>query len=91
LCTITLDALKTAETNEDKTTAEAFKNTAEQASKLQEWQRAVEFYTEAIKIDLRNSVYRSNRAAVLISMEQFYAAQEDAFIATKLDPTNAIA
>ncbi|KAL8394168.1 hypothetical protein RB595_002234 [Gaeumannomyces hyphopodioides] len=54
-----------------------------------EYQKAVDLYTEAIQIDLSNAVYRYNRSAALIEINEFKAAEEGAYIATQLDPKYA--
>lgn len=57
--------------------------------KCREYRKAVDLYTEAIKIDLSNAVYRCNRSAALIGINKFEAAEEDTYIATQLDPKYA--
>ena len=54
--------------------------------KAQNYQKAVDLYTEAIKIDLSNTIYRSNRSAALLSMGM-EEAHQDAHVTTQLNPT----
>ena len=81
--------LKKAETPEEKAQAEDFKNKGNDALKKGKFQEAVDLYTEAMKIDLTNAVYRCNRAAALLELNRNEDAEEDAFIATQLDPRYA--
>ncbi|KAK4167913.1 small glutamine-rich tetratricopeptide repeat-containing protein 2 [Cladorrhinum sp. PSN259] len=83
---VPVKGLKKAETAEEKAQAEEFKNKGNHALKKGEFQEAVDLYTEAMKIDLANAVYRCNRAAALLELGQNKEAEEDAFIATHLDP-----
>ncbi|KAK1828634.1 small glutamine-rich tetratricopeptide repeat-containing protein 2 [Podospora conica] len=69
--------------------AEAFKTQGNDALKRGEFQRALDLYTEAIKIDLTNAIYRSNRSAALVELQRYEDAEEDAYIATQLDPKYA--
>ncbi|KXN81750.1 Small glutamine-rich tetratricopeptide repeat-containing protein 2 [Leucoagaricus sp. SymC.cos] len=81
--------LKKPETAMEKAKAEGFKNMADEAFKRKEYQRASDLYTEALRIDLTNAVYRCNRAAAQLALENWMNAEEDAYIATQLDPTYA--
>ena len=81
--------LKKPETAEEKAKAEEFKNKGNEALKKGESQRAVDLYTEAMKIDLTNAIYRCNRSAALIEMQKFEDAEQDAYLATRLDPKYA--
>ncbi|KAL2173144.1 prion-inhibition and propagation-domain-containing protein [Thermothelomyces heterothallicus CBS 202.75] len=86
---IPTEGLKRPETTEEKARAEDFKEKGNDAMKRGEYQKAVDLYTEAIKIDLGNAVYRCNRSAALIGINEFEAAEEDAYVATQLDPKYA--
>ncbi|KAK4244267.1 small glutamine-rich tetratricopeptide repeat-containing protein 2 [Corynascus novoguineensis] len=86
---ISAEGLKKPETDKEKAKAEEFKEKGNDALKRGEYQKAVDLYTEAIKIDLSNAVYRCNRSAALIEINEFEAAEEDAYIATRLDPKYA--
>jgi hypothetical protein len=81
--------LKKAETSMEKAKAEEFKKKGDEAWKRKEYQAASDLYTEAMKIDLTNAVYRCNRAAAQLGLENWMNAEEDAYIATKLDPKYA--
>lgn len=81
--------LKKAETAEEKAKAEAFKTQGNDALKKGEFQTAVDLYTEAMKIDLTSAIYRSNRSAALLELQQYEDAEEDAYISTQLDPKYA--
>jgi tetratricopeptide (TPR) repeat protein len=86
---IPTEGLTRPDTAEEKAKAEEFKEKGNEAMKLGDYQKAVDLYTEAIKIDLSNAVYRCNRSAALIEVNEFEAAEEDAYIATQLDPNYA--
>ncbi|KAK0749074.1 prion-inhibition and propagation-domain-containing protein [Schizothecium vesticola] len=81
--------LKKAETAEEKAKAEAFKTQGNDALKRGEFQKAVDLYTEAMKLDLTSAIYRSNRSAALLELQQYPEAEEDAYISTQLDPKYA--
>lgn len=76
-------------TQEESEKAEGFKAKGNEALKAQKYQKAVDLYTEAIKIDLSNSIYRSNRSAALLSMGKVEEARQDALVTTQLDPNYA--
>ncbi|KAF8626728.1 hypothetical protein AX17_006494 [Amanita inopinata Kibby_2008] len=77
-------------TPEERDRAKSFNLRGNEAMKKGQWQVAVDFYTEAIKIELDNAGFRSNRSAAFRSMERHEDAREDAFIATRLDPNHAL-
>lgn len=77
--------VKGAETAEQMGKAEDYKNQGNEALKKNEYQKAVELYTEAIKLDLSNAIYRCNRSAAMIGLEMYEEAEGDAHIATLLD------
>ncbi|UKZ46819.1 hypothetical protein TrVGV298_001029 [Trichoderma virens] len=83
------DSPEGPETAEQKAQAEDYKNQGNEALKKNEYQKAVDLYTEAIKIDLSNAIYRCNRSAALIGLDMFLEAEEDAYVATLLDPKYA--
>ncbi|KFY19217.1 hypothetical protein V493_08076 [Pseudogymnoascus sp. VKM F-4281 (FW-2241)] len=86
---IDTSTIKEPETEVEKAKAEAFKNKGNAALQKKQYQEAIDLYTEAIKIDLGNAVYRCNRSAALFSKEMFEDAEEDAYIAAQLDPKYA--
>jgi tetratricopeptide (TPR) repeat protein len=81
--------LKKPETDAEKAKAEEFKNKGNAALQKKQYQEAFDFYTEAIKIDLGNAVYRCNRSAASLSNDRFEEAEEDAYVSTQLDPKYA--
>jgi tetratricopeptide (TPR) repeat protein len=72
-----------------KPKAEDFKRQGNEATRKKLHQRAVELYTEAVKADSGNVVYRNNRSGALYDLGKNQEALDDALIATKLDPTYA--
>lgn len=81
--------IKKPETDAERVKAEEFKNKGNAALQKKQYQEAVDFYTEAIKIDLGNPVYRCNRSAASFSNDKFEEAEEDAYVSTQLDPEYA--
>ncbi|KAK0654909.1 prion-inhibition and propagation-domain-containing protein [Cercophora newfieldiana] len=86
---IDIKGTEKAKTPEEMARAEEFKNKGNEAMKKSEFQKAVDLYTEAMKIDLTNAIYRCNRAAALLELQKYEFAEEDAYVATKLDPKYA--
>jgi tetratricopeptide (TPR) repeat protein len=86
---IPLSEMKPPETEELKAKAEDFKKKGNEALSKQDYTKAIVLYTEAMKIDPRNAVYRNNRSAASYSLEQYEDALEDAYVATRLDPKYA--
>lgn len=72
-------------TDEDKAKAEQFKAQADEAHRKGELDRATELYTEAVKLDLTNAVYRNSRAATLCAQGRYPEATQAAYIAVQLD------
>ena len=87
---IAVESLQTAETAAERDEAEEFIARGDDALKV-DLQEAVDYYTDAMRIDLRSATYRCKRSAVLITMGEFEAAEEDACVATQLDPKDATA
>jgi len=81
--------VKKAETEEEKAKAEDFKTKGNESMKKKKYQEATDFYTEAIKIDLSNAIYRCNRSAALFADNKMDLARDDAYIATQLEPKYA--
>ncbi|KAH8193742.1 hypothetical protein TruAng_012090 [Truncatella angustata] len=81
--------LKKPETAEEVAQAEKWKDKGNNAMTNKDYEKAIEFYTEAMKIDLTNAIYRCNRAAATYALERFEESLEDAFVATLLDPKYA--
>ncbi|RVX18098.1 Translocon at the outer membrane of chloroplasts 64 [Vitis vinifera] len=68
-----------------ETSAEIAKEKGNQAFKDKQWQKAVGFYTEAIKLSGNNATYYSNRAAAYLEMGSFLQAEADCTKAINLD------
>jgi len=66
--------------------AEAFKEKGNRAFGEKKYDEAINFYTEAIKIDARNHVYFSNRSAAYMGKNMYSNALEDAEQCVKLNP-----
>jgi tetratricopeptide (TPR) repeat protein len=77
--------IKPPETEDLKAKAEDFKKRGNDALAKKEYEKAIEFYTEAIKIDPSSAVYRANRSAARYSLERYEDSLEDAYIAIRLD------
>jgi len=82
-------AVERAKSEADRTRAEEFKAQGNDALKKGELQKAVELYTEALKLDNGNAMYRCNRSAALLGLEKWDYAEEDALVAVRLDPKYA--
>ncbi|KAJ7748394.1 prion-inhibition and propagation-domain-containing protein [Mycena metata] len=72
-------------TAEEKSQAEDVKARANDAMRSNRYQKAVDLYTEAMKIDLSNPIYRANRSAALLTMGKVEEAHHDALVTTQLD------
>ncbi|CAH9143968.1 unnamed protein product [Cuscuta epithymum] len=68
--------------------AEMAKEKGNQAFKEKQWQRAIGFYTEAIKLNGDNGTYYSNRAAAYLELGSFIQAETDCTKAIELDKKN---
>ncbi|XP_021292215.1 outer envelope protein 64, chloroplastic [Herrania umbratica] len=68
--------------------AEVAKEKGNQAYKDKQWQKAVGFYTEAIKLNGNNATYYSNRAAAYLELGSFLQAEADCTKAINLDKKN---
>uniref|UniRef100_A0A7C9FIU3 Amidase n=1 Tax=Opuntia streptacantha TaxID=393608 RepID=A0A7C9FIU3_OPUST len=68
--------------------AEVAKEKGNQAFKEKQWQKAIGFYTEAIKLDGSNATYYSNRAAAYLELGSFVQAEGDCTKAISLDKKN---
>ncbi|KAI5660282.1 hypothetical protein M9H77_29075 [Catharanthus roseus] len=71
-----------------ETSAEMAKEKGNQAFKDKQWQKAIGFYTEAIKINGNNATYYSNRAAAYLELGSFLQAEADCTKAIDLDKKN---
>ncbi|KAL2934224.1 Outer envelope protein 64 chloroplastic [Bienertia sinuspersici] len=68
--------------------AEFAKEKGNQAFKDKQWQKAISFYTEAIKLYGSNATYYSNRAAAYLELGSFVQAEADCTKAINLDKKN---
>ncbi|KAL1553920.1 Outer envelope protein 64, chloroplastic [Salvia divinorum] len=75
-----------ANTNEES--ANVTKEKGNQAFKDKQWQRAIGFYTEAIKLNSTNATYYSNRAAAYLEIGSYIQAEADCSQAIDLDKKN---
>ncbi|PSS26689.1 Translocon at the outer membrane of chloroplasts like [Actinidia chinensis var. chinensis] len=71
-----------------ETSAEIAKEKGNQAFKDKQWQKAVGFYTDAIKLNGNNATYYSNRAAAFLELGSFLQAEADSSAAINLDKKN---
>ncbi|KAK4350090.1 hypothetical protein RND71_029403 [Anisodus tanguticus] len=71
-----------------ETSAEMAKEKGNQAFKEKQWQKAIGFYTEAIKLNGNSATYFSNRAAAQLEMGNFLQAEADSSKAIDLDKKN---
>lgn len=69
----------------DMDTAELLKEKGNAAYKGKQWNKAVSFYTEAIKLNDANATYYSNRAAAYLELGCYQQAGEDCSKAISLD------
>lgn len=68
--------------------ADIAKEKGNAAYKDKQWQRAINFYSEAIKLNGKNATYYSNRAAAYLEIGSFAQAEEDCSAAIGLDKKN---
>jgi len=74
-------------TAEEKEKAEVVKAEGNELMKTEEFQKAIEKYTEAIELDGSNQVFYCNRAAAYSKLNNHYSAVEDCKRAIDMDPT----
>lgn len=68
--------------------AEISKEKGNVAYKGKQWHKAVNFYSEAIKLNEKNATYYSNRAAACLELGRFQQAEEDCSKAISIDKKN---
>ncbi|GAA0171201.1 hypothetical protein LIER_25291 [Lithospermum erythrorhizon] len=73
------------DTSSNLNAAELLKAKGNAAYKKRQWNKAVSFYTEAIKLNDQNATYYSNRAAALLELGCFQQAEDDCTKAISLD------
>ncbi|XP_057465351.1 translocon at the outer membrane of chloroplasts 64-like [Actinidia eriantha] len=71
-----------------ETSADVAKEKGNQAFKDKQYQKAISFYTEAIKLSGNNATYYSNRAAAYLELGSFLQAEADCTNAISLDKKN---
>ncbi|CAM8915458.1 unnamed protein product [Rhodiola kirilowii] len=64
------------------------KEKGNQAFKEKQWQKAIGFYTDAIKLNGKCATYYSNRAAAHLEIGSFHQAESDSTKAIELDRKN---
>lgn len=84
-----IDGAEKVASDEERAQAEDFKNKGNDAMRDKAYEVAFEYYTKAAKIDVGNAVYRCNRSAALLELQNYEEAEGDAFLATQLDPKYA--
>ncbi|KAL0357071.1 UNVERIFIED_CONTAM: Outer envelope protein 64, mitochondrial [Sesamum calycinum] len=72
-------------TNGNMDAAELLKEKGNAAYKGKQWNKAVSYYTEAIKLNDANATFYSNRAAAYLELGCFQQAEEDCSMAISLD------
>ncbi|GAV65354.1 TPR_1 domain-containing protein/Amidase domain-containing protein/TPR_11 domain-containing protein, partial [Cephalotus follicularis] len=68
--------------------SELLKEKGNAAYKGRQWNKAVSYYSEAIKLNGANATYHSNRAAAYLELACFREAEEDCSKAISLDKKN---
>lgn len=74
--------------NENFDASELLKEKGNAAYKGKQWNKAVNYYSEAIKLNGKNATYYSNRAAAYLQLGCFQKAEEDCNMAISLDKKN---
>ncbi|KAJ5812046.1 hypothetical protein N7474_008347 [Penicillium riverlandense] len=69
-----------------KAEAERFNEMGDQAMSHRKYQEAFDAYGQAINVDLRSAIYRCKRSDASLAQGNYPEAEEDAHIATLLDP-----
>ncbi|KAF2294053.1 hypothetical protein GH714_007121 [Hevea brasiliensis] len=76
------------DTNGNMDASELLKEKGNAAFKGKQWNKAVNYYTEAIKLNGTNATYYCNRAAAYLELGCFQQAEEDCSKAISLDKKN---
>ncbi|XP_068641600.1 outer envelope protein 64, mitochondrial [Aristolochia californica] len=85
---IASNSLPVPDTDGDMDTSELLKEKGNAAFKGRQWNKAVNFYTEAIKLNSTNATYHCNRAAAYLELGCFQQADADCTQALSLDKKN---
>ncbi|CUS13932.1 unnamed protein product [Tuber aestivum] len=75
--------------NAEKAEAESLKGKGNAAMAKKDYQSAIDYYTQALRIVPNNPIYLSNRAAAYSSTSQYEKAIQDAQVAVDTDPSYA--
>ncbi|KAJ9159117.1 hypothetical protein P3X46_024643 [Hevea brasiliensis] len=75
-------------TNGNMDASELLKEKGNAAFKGKQWNKAANYYTEAIKLNGKNATYYCNRAAAYLELGCFQQAEEDCSKAISLDKKN---
>lgn len=86
--TVASSSLPFADTNGNLDTSELLKEKGNAAYKGRQWNKAVTYYSEAIKLNGANATYYCNRAAAYLQLGCFQQAEEDCTMAISLDKKN---
>ncbi|CAN8256794.1 unnamed protein product [Cochlearia groenlandica] len=76
------------DSNGNMEASEVMKEKGNAAYKGKQWNKAVSFYTEAIKLNGANATYFCNRAAAYLELARFQQAEEDCTEALSIDKKN---
>ncbi|XP_015578882.1 outer envelope protein 64, mitochondrial isoform X2 [Ricinus communis] len=76
------------DTNGNMDASELLKEKGNAAFKGGKWNKAVDYYTEAIKLNGSNATFYCNRAAAYLELGCFQQAEEDCSMAISLDKKN---
>ncbi|PON55921.1 Amidase [Parasponia andersonii] len=82
------NSLPLPDTNGGMDASELLKEKGNYAFKGRQWNKAVNYYTEAIKLNGTNATYYCNRAAAYLELGCFQQAEEDCSRAMELDKKN---
>ncbi|KAL5705232.1 amidase [Ranunculus cassubicifolius] len=82
---ITSSSSLVSDTNGDMDTSELLKEKGNAAFKGKQWKKAVNYYSEAIKLNSKNATFFANRAAAYLQMGYFQEAEADCSKAISLD------
>ncbi|KAF8404606.1 hypothetical protein HHK36_009493 [Tetracentron sinense] len=85
---IVSNSLPLPDTNGNMDTSELLKEKGNAAFKGRQWNKAVNYYGEAIKLNETNATYYCNRAAAYLELGCFQQAEEDCSQAILLDKKN---
>ncbi|PIA52131.1 hypothetical protein AQUCO_01000190v1 [Aquilegia coerulea] len=85
---IASNSLPLPDTNGDMDTSELLKEKGNAAYKGKQWNKAVNYYNEAIKLNSENATYFCNRAAAYLELGCFQQAEADCNQAIILDKKN---